>query len=178
MDLGKNINRLRKAAGLTLNELASKTGLSVAYLSNVERNATSPTIINLEKIAAVFSIPLVKLFEESADTYVVRRDNHEMLFENEGKYKLESTIIKNDSIVGELLTIYEDNFEEEVTNGHPGRSEFGYVIKGTMSFEVAGVRYILEEGDTIFIPAGTPHRYHKVNEGECLSHWVNFSPKM
>ena len=175
MDLGKNINRLRKAAGLTLNELAQKTDLSIAYLSNIEHNLTSPTIVNLEKIATVFSIPLVKLFEYNTDNYVIKSNEREILFENAGKYKLESTIIKNNNIVGELLTIYADNYEEELTTGHPGRNEFGFIIKGSLWFEVAGIPYTLNEGDTIFVPAGTPHRYRKINEGECISHWVSFS---
>ena len=57
--IGKEIRVARKSAGLTLKDLAERTGLSVSLVSQIERAQTSPSIMSLYKLATALKIELV-----------------------------------------------------------------------------------------------------------------------
>jgi DNA-binding XRE family transcriptional regulator len=59
--VGQKIRDLRKAAGLTQEELAEKSGLPQSHISRLERNEHSPSRVTLEKIAAALKVPLSDL---------------------------------------------------------------------------------------------------------------------
>ncbi len=54
--LGKNVQKYRKEAGLTQEQLGNQTGLDRGYISGVERAVRNPSIRSLEKIAKVLKI--------------------------------------------------------------------------------------------------------------------------
>lgn len=60
---GKNVQRYRKAAGLTQEKLGELTGLDRGYISGVERGVRNPAIQNIEKIAKALKIKPAQLFE-------------------------------------------------------------------------------------------------------------------
>lgn len=63
--VGRNLRRERRAAGLTQEELAYRTGLDRTYLSDIERGIRNPTVLWLQDIASALSIhPAVLLVEE------------------------------------------------------------------------------------------------------------------
>ncbi|MDN4697246.1 helix-turn-helix transcriptional regulator [Vibrio parahaemolyticus] len=59
--VGKKLRRLERKK-LTIEDLASKSGLSVAHLSRLENGRKSPTITTLEKIALALDVPIVYFF--------------------------------------------------------------------------------------------------------------------
>lgn len=63
MTLGKRIRRIRAQRELTLEKLAQSTGLTVSFLSQVERNATSPSVESLQKIARALGTKVGAFFE-------------------------------------------------------------------------------------------------------------------
>lgn len=58
MDVAYLVNEWRQDANWTLQDLAEHTGLSVSYLSDIERKRTEPTLKTLRKIAAAFDAQL------------------------------------------------------------------------------------------------------------------------
>lgn len=56
MKVGGELRRLRKNSRLTLVEIGEKTGLSVSFLSDIERGRTKPSLDTLEKLAAVYQV--------------------------------------------------------------------------------------------------------------------------
>ena len=77
--LGADLRALRKARGMTLNELADGLGRSVGWLSQVERDISEPSITDLRHIAAALGVSVSMLFRHAAAPaaeagYVVRRD--------------------------------------------------------------------------------------------------------
>ncbi|MGL5190192.1 MAG: helix-turn-helix domain-containing protein, partial [Cetobacterium sp.] len=46
MEISEKIKLLRKDRGLSIKELSEKTGLSVGFISNLERDINSPSIAN------------------------------------------------------------------------------------------------------------------------------------
>jgi len=61
-NFGKRLKELRKARGLTQENLAEKTGFEPSYLSDIERGSRNITIDNIEKIAKGFGVDAYKLF--------------------------------------------------------------------------------------------------------------------
>ena len=74
-DLGLTIRRLRESRQLSLKEVAARSGLTQSFLSQVERNLTSPSVASLRKVAQAFGVPLTKLFQGPVrpENRVVRR---------------------------------------------------------------------------------------------------------
>ena len=64
MDIGKRLKQLRTKNDLTLEDLASRCELSKGFLSQLERNLTSPSISTLEDIVEVLGITLKDFFTE------------------------------------------------------------------------------------------------------------------
>jgi transcriptional regulator with XRE-family HTH domain len=61
MQLGERLRELRLLRALTLLQLSQATGLSVSYLSDLERGRTTPSLETLEKLASVYDVPLGQL---------------------------------------------------------------------------------------------------------------------
>jgi quercetin dioxygenase-like cupin family protein len=81
---------------------------------------------------------------------------------------------------GELLRLESFNPPtgiDEPTHVHPHQESFTQVLTGTLRFRVAGVVHELGPGDTLTIPAGTPHGFG--NHGAETAHWVQeFRPAL
>lgn len=67
MGVGEKIKELRKKNNLKLEELAEKTGLSISYISLIERGLKNPSLKALEKIAKAFKLPPSYFLSENED---------------------------------------------------------------------------------------------------------------
>ena len=74
--LGADIRALRKARGITLQELADYLGRSVGWISQVERDLSAPSVDDLRRMARFFKVPISILFgqpgapaEEAASSF-------------------------------------------------------------------------------------------------------------
>ncbi|ARD47093.1 transcriptional regulator [Sporosarcina sp. P37] len=63
-ELGKEINRIRKMNKYTLKDVSEKSGLSVSFLSQVERGVSSVTFTSLRRIAEALGVHINLFFEE------------------------------------------------------------------------------------------------------------------
>jgi transcriptional regulator with XRE-family HTH domain len=59
---GRRVRELRKARGLSQEELAARAGVHWTYLGGIERGERNPALVNIGRIAAALKIPLVELF--------------------------------------------------------------------------------------------------------------------
>ncbi len=77
--LAKEVRELRKQAGLSQENFAERTNVSLALISEIERGIANPTVLTLEKISNYFSIPLSRLLapeEDSANTAMLKAELH------------------------------------------------------------------------------------------------------
>ncbi|SNS13419.1 helix-turn-helix domain-containing protein [Tropicimonas sediminicola] len=123
--LGKDLRALRTSRKMTLEELAGALGRSVGWVSQVERDISTPRMSDLQAIAKVFDVP-VSLFFGNADApeaergRVVRASARRVMGENEGG--LVETLISPD------LT---DSFEVIHSTFLPGASRMTPVARPT-----------------------------------------------
>ena len=158
---GSMIRRARKSRDMTLNDLAEKTGLSVSFLSQVERGIINPSINSLRKIALALSTPLSSFFDESQPTKgpVVKKGERRVLINKDSRlvYQLLSS---NESRRIELLLTRLDIGATSADSpmSHKG-DEAALLLQGGCRLELGDDRYDLWEGDAIYITENTPHRF-------------------
>ncbi|RDI44053.1 helix-turn-helix domain-containing protein [Falsibacillus pallidus] len=95
MKLGERLKSLRKSAGLTLAQLKDATGLSVSYLSDLERGRTNPSVKTLNKLASIYKISVSSL-TEGVEGYGVNNDE-ELIPES-------LLALKDDTDIGKHIT--------------------------------------------------------------------------
>ncbi len=170
-EIGFNIKKIRNSKNITLQEVSKKSGLSPGYLSKLERNLNSPTIVNLQKICKALDINMTELLSDLAeDKICVKKDERRVIFETESHIKYELTSEGDRNLKG-VSMIVDDNSKENLSFMH-NTDEFGIIIEGCLEMTVDEIPYILEEGDSIYIKANTEHSFRKLNPGECVSYWT------
>lgn len=158
------VKRLRQLKGVTLEELAARTGLTKSYLSKVERGASVPSIATALKVAKAFDVGVGDLFGVGApntDFVVVRKDERKP-FSRKGRsaeYHYEAIAPVQVHGLFEAFVV-QPPFEQPpgYTKGqHPGQ-EMVFVIKGRIeaSFPHSSVK--LAAGDCIVFSGRMPHR--------------------
>lgn len=158
---GSVIRRIRKSQNITLSDLGEKTGLSISFISQVERGITNPSIISLRKIALVLGTTLGSFFDEPQLTHgpVVRKEDRKVLVNKDSRliYQLLSP---NENCRIELLLSRLDitSTSAESPMGHKG-DEAALILQGECRIELGGDKYDLKEGDAIYIVENTPHKF-------------------
>jgi XRE family transcriptional regulator, master regulator for biofilm formation len=73
--IGKRVQLLRKAQGMSLTELADRAGVAKSYISSLERDIQkNPSILFLEKIAVVLKVPIERLIDPESAAKVDQLD--------------------------------------------------------------------------------------------------------
>lgn len=132
--VGHFIKKKRKEQNMTLQQLAEATGLSVGYLSLMERGLNSPTIANLHKVCRAIHTTMIELFSDiESGKLLVRNGERQVFFEEPGKLRYEKMIDGNRLLVSTSVSVMDDEehaFDRHITD------EFGIVFRG--SLEVTG----------------------------------------
>ncbi len=177
--LGADLRALRKTRGLTLTDLSETLGRSVGWLSQIERDLSSPSINDLRAIAAALDAPISMLFGQAsapADEVglIVRKGARRPIGSGE------------QGLVEELLSPdLTDDFEVVHSTFLPGcvlqepvtrpTQEVGYVISGQLDLEIDGKMFTLNAGDS-FRVRGEPFRWMNPTETPAVVIWVIAPP--
>ncbi|WP_410207329.1 helix-turn-helix domain-containing protein [Fusobacterium sp.] len=174
MKIGEKIKAIRKGKDYTLKQLADITGLSIGFLSNIERDLNSPSISNLQQICSALGVNLMEVFDEEAGTNpITRAAEREEIFNNsDAAVKVESLLNGKASLNGICITLDKSDTFSDMSWGH-GFDEIGIVIKGGLEIELDKVVYHLDEGDSIFIREGIPHRYKNPYDSTSVVYWFS-----
>ena len=175
MDIGAKIKRLRLSNQLTLEELANRSELTKGFLSQLERDLTSPSIATLENILEALGTNLKDFFSEDEDEQIVFSKDD--FFENtQDDYKI-SYIIPNaqkNEMEPILIELKEDTKSMEI-DPHDGE-EFGYVIQGKVTLVNGEEEYDVKKGETFYLKGNLPH--YIINKNDTLAKviWVSTPP--
>lgn len=74
INVGYKFKQIRENAGLTLKQVSAMSGLSVSFISQIERGVVDPSWSSLKKISAALNIKLKDLFDEPPRPYTLVRD--------------------------------------------------------------------------------------------------------
>ena len=179
--VGGEIRRLRKLRGLTLTQLAEKTDLSVGYLSQVERNLSSPTVKALFDISHSLGVSVNWFFDEAdrveqqEDKYIVRAERQKSIRFDAGvtDHLLNTRAVTTFELI--RCTLEPGAGPEMDPYSHEGE-ECGYILSGQLQLTIDGVTHQLHKGDSFSFPSTLPHAY--VNSGDSLTEvlWCTSPP--
>ncbi len=167
--VGARVHALRDAMGLSLRELAERSGVSAPMLSQVERGETSPTIAVAAKIAAGLDLTLSQLLRLDEGEHVVISREHGRRSSSRGGHRFEEL---TPPLPGQRADVSLHTLEAGAATGgpgdppmhEPGSRETTVVLSGTLALVVDGSRHELHEGDAVTFDADLPHHFE--NEGD------------
>lgn len=170
-NIGKRLRDYRKEKNITLADLADKTDLSIGYLSNLERDLSSPTLDNVQKICEVLEISLVKLLEEGlTKNCIIRSNEREVIFEQNEQIRYESINYGSNLLDGLIIIIHPKcHFDKKWRHNY---DEIGLVLEGELTIIIGNEEYVLHKGDSFYIKAQTEHSLSNQSNSVCESYWV------
>lgn len=176
--VGAQIRHLRQVRGLSLRQLASRVGLSVGHLSQIERGVSSASVRTLAVTADALKVGVSDFFSsdrtdnENIVTRVGERDR--VQFGTDGLTK--DLLTANGEKRGLdlfLIRMGPNDTSSDTPYSHCGL-EAGYVLKGGFELEVEERVHILGEGDACAFESTRPHRFRNAGQREAVVLWANF----
>ncbi len=155
-----NMRRVRLARGLSLRELATKTGLSKALLSQIERQIANPTVSTLTRLAAALDVSFSELTRSPQTEPLVIRAADQSASPT-GARLLFSMMERRRFDVSEGFL---DAGDGGVMSDHGrGSIEYGYVVAGAVELTIGEQTFSLDAGDAVQFSAALQHIYRSVD---------------
>ena len=166
MDIGKKIKELRVAKGLTQEELADRSELSKGFISQLERDLTSPSIATLMDISQCLGTTVSEFFQEEPEDQIDSElgSKTEWIIPNAQKNMMEP--IRLTLKPGGLT--YRDL-------PHEGE-EFGYVLKGSIKIHIGHKSYTAKKGESFYFTPHSEHYIEAFGTSGAVILWVSTPP--
>jgi len=172
-EVGQRIREFRQRKGWTLEDLSSRCGLSVSFLSQVERGLSSLSISSLQAICKAMEIPLTYFFAApSGNSLVLKagRPRSRLRIEDSGvTYNVLSGPM-SERMLEALVAEFPPNYRHPLIT-HPGE-EFGYVLEGKIELQIEDEKFVLEPGDSFHIFSSQPHTIRNLSPSPAKILWV------
>jgi transcriptional regulator with XRE-family HTH domain len=165
------------ANSLTQEELASRADLTKGFISQLENDATSPSIATLKDIVDVFGISMQEFFAEEKDQDIVfGKDARVQATDDGDSVKVELLVpgAQNRDMDPVLVTL-ESGGEMDEQPIHEGE-EFGYVISGKVQLRLDDKLYTVEKGECFYFASDRRHTVKNLGKGAAQILWVVTPP--
>ena len=172
---GQRFRRLRIRRALSLAQVARATGVSVGFLSALERGQMRSSIATLRRIARFYRTNILSLFETAGDNPRLVRPNQRKVLETTPGVRMELLAWGNTVMEPHLFRI-KPGGGSGASYSHEGE-EFLHVLRG--NFEIwldAKEHYHLKPGDSLYFESSTPHRWKNPGRTETWLLWINTPP--
>ena len=161
------IKELRSKRGLTLEELAEKSGCTPGFISQLENNRAAPSITTLYSIGGALGVNVADFFPHRIDPAKVTRHDHRESFHFEGSaitYSLLSTKFPHGALGAFLLTYSpaDQALPTDELRKHMGE-EFVYILDGVLRLSIGDVYYDLYPGDSAYFVSTINHRLENLS---------------
>jgi len=177
MNIGSKIRNLRTQYGLTQEELAIRCELSKGFISQLENDLTSPSLVTLTDILEVLGTSLADFFKESKVEKVdVHKAGDYFVKEEDGQ---EITWLISDAQNKVMEPVRIKLEPDAKTFEYPAHESdmYGYVLAGEITVVVGKSEYVCQEGDSFYIEDPLNKHYIKNNsKGEATFIWVSTPP--
>jgi transcriptional regulator with XRE-family HTH domain len=171
--IGARVRALRESSGLSLRELAERSGVSAPMLSQVERGETSPTLTVAARVAAGLELRLSQLLrlDEDGAVTVVRSSGRRRSGNARSGHRFE---ILTSSQPGQRAELSRHTLAPGASTGgaddppihEPGSRETALVERGPVVLVCDGQRYELEQDDCVTFDADLPHHFENTGDAE------------
>jgi DNA-binding transcriptional MerR regulator/mannose-6-phosphate isomerase-like protein (cupin superfamily) len=173
--VGPRLRRQRFERGYSLARVARAVGVSVGFLSALERGEMSASVATLRRLARFYRLNILALFDPSeTNPGRVRPCERKTLDAGPG-VRMELLAWGNTVMEPHLFRIAPSAGSGEAYT-HEGE-EFLYLLQGCLEITLdEGETHRLEEGDSFYFESSTQHRWTNPGKNEALVLWVNTPP--
>jgi len=172
---GLRFRRLRQRRGLSLSQVARSTGVSVGFLSALERGQMRASIATMRRIARYYGTNILSFFEPAKDNSRLVGPRERKVLETTKGVRMELLAWGNTAMEPHLFRIKPGgNSGESYT--HEGE-EFLHILRG--EFEIwlnTNEHYRMKPGDSLYFQSSTPHRWRNPGKTESWLLWINTPP--
>jgi transcriptional regulator with XRE-family HTH domain len=181
--VGLRVRQLRKVRGRSLKELALRAGLSVGFLSQVERGLSSVSVRALARIAEALDVGIADVFPVDSGGGTQRRVVARV--EERRRIDLADTLATKVLVTPfdqtprldiYIITLDPGGSSGEEAYAHSGE-EAGFILEGGIELVVDGKKYILGEGDSFRFNSNSPHQFRNAADRPARALWVNYRDK-
>lgn len=164
--VGEAIKKIRENQGVSLQELAQRTGYSTAVLSQIENHLVSPSLGTMVRLAKALHVPLGGFFnrEDTEPFTIIRQHERQTVSRFASKegvrygYTYESLGAgkKDRKMEPFVVTLEPATIKSDTCSTHDGE-EFIYVLEGKIDVTILEHTDLLEAGDSIYYESSIPH---------------------
>jgi transcriptional regulator with XRE-family HTH domain len=177
-NIGKKVKALRRENRMTLQQLGEISGLTASYLSQVERDQTSPSIASLKKIAGAFNVRIVDFFVGgSEEEPVVMTPEDRLQVSLKGWRAQIQQLVK--TVSGKRMqpfyTVIEPGGGSRDPYSHVGE-EFGIVLEGSLMLTVGEKVSRVPAGHSFYYSSLIPHAWTNKGKTRTVVVWVVSPP--
>jgi DNA-binding transcriptional MerR regulator/quercetin dioxygenase-like cupin family protein len=172
--MGIRLRQLRLMRHLPLAEVANAIGISVGFLSAIERSPMTASVGTLRKLARYYKLNILDFFEPAqSNPYHVSPEERKRLDAGPG-VRMELLAWGNTVMEPHLFTIAPGAGSGEEYS-HEGE-EFLFVLRGALDIELGGQSHCLRAGDSFYFESNTPHTWRNSGKTDTVVLWVNTPP--
>jgi DNA-binding transcriptional MerR regulator/quercetin dioxygenase-like cupin family protein len=172
--MGLRLRQLRLSQKRSLAEVAGAVGISVGFLSAIERAHMSASVGTLRKLARYYQLNILDFFDPTqANPYRVRPSERKRLHVGPG-VQMDLLAWGNTVMEPHLFTIASGAGSGD-SYAHEGE-EFIYVLRGVLNIALEGQWYQLHPGDSFYFESNTPHSWRNTGKTQTVVLWVNTPP--
>jgi DNA-binding transcriptional MerR regulator/uncharacterized RmlC-like cupin family protein len=172
--IGKQLRKLRVRRGLSLARVAQSVGISVGFLSALERSQMSASVGTLRKLARFYNTNILDFFDHAQTSSPLVSPGQRKILEAGQGVQMELLAWGNTMMEPHLFRIAPNAGSGE-SYTHEGE-EFLYVLRGELQISVEEKEYRLKAGDSFYFESSSPHRWLNPGQNESLILWVNTPP--
>lgn len=177
MDIGNRMKELRVHYGLTQQELADRSELSKGFISQLERNLTSPSIGTLLDIIQCLGTTPAEFFaEDTPEPIVFKNEDYFEKIDEENNSKIEWIVpnAQKNSMEPLRVTLKPNGRTMELKPSEA--EEFGYVLKGTIRIVRETKSHLVKAGESFYLKGLKRHHIEAHGNKEACFIWVSTPP--
>ena len=172
--MGGRLRQLRAKQNASLATVAKAVGVSVGFLSSLERSQMSASVSTLRKLARYYKTNILDFYDTGTpNKHLVQPKARKILDAGPG-VRMELLAWGNTVMEPHLFRIAPSAGSGE-SYTHVGE-EFLYVLKGELLISLRGEEYRLRSGDSFNFESAVPHKWKNPGRVETLILWVNTPP--
>lgn len=155
--LGNELKKVRKGKQMTLQALSDKSGLSISFLSQVERGLRTLTFTSLKKISDALEVN-INFFFDDGDTSIKKSMEKQKSSTEYFSYTSLAGQMKHPDFTPAIIELSAGE-SQKVPYTHSGQ-EFVYVLSGQLEVLIDGAKETLNAGESIHIDSSIAHHWY------------------
>jgi DNA-binding transcriptional MerR regulator len=172
--IGSHLRKLRAKRGLSLAQVALAVGISVGFLSALERSQMTGSVGTLRKLARFYKTNILDFFDATgAGSRQVQPEQRKVLEAGPG-VRMELLAWGNTVMEPHLFRVAPRAGSGD-SYTHAGE-EFLYILRGELAITLDKEEYRLRAGDSFYFESATPHHWENPGRAETWVLWVNTPP--